>query len=340
MRRTRLRAGLVFAVVALAIGVGAASTADPAAAWAQEPALASVSIQIGGTVQTLQTRATTVADLLRESGIAVHVGDYVSPALDVPLSTGLTVVYRRSRPVTIVAGKQTYRTHSADASVAQLLADEQIALGPDDIVTPSLGAALPKSGIVRVVRVRTWQRMSRTHIAHATLYRLDPHTPFGRSRVASRGSDGIRVTIVSFAQYDGGRIRKSVRSYVARRPRERIVDDGLRSQGAYGVIDRFALTRYGYIAASRVRMVATAYTAHCTGCSGRTAIGLPAGPGIVAVDPHVIPLGSHLYIPGYGFAIAGDTGGDIVGNRVDLGFASYGAALRFGRREVTVYTLK
>ena len=71
-----------------------------------------------------------------------------------------------------------------------------------------------------------------------------------------------------------------------------------------------------------------------------TAIGRRAGHGIVAVDPRLIPLGTHLYIPGYGMAIAGDTGGDIVGHRIDLGFDSTRDAMLFGRRDITVYRLK
>ena len=81
------------------------------------------------------------------------------------------------------------------------------------------------------------------------------------------------------------------------------------------------------------------WAANCYGCSGRTASGQHAGHGIVAVDPSVIPLGSHLYIPGYGQAIAGDTGGAIHGNRVDLGFNNAADAMQFGRRAVTVYVL-
>jgi 3D (Asp-Asp-Asp) domain-containing protein len=86
-------------------------------------------------------------------------------------------------------------------------------------------------------------------------------------------------------------------------------------------------------------MIATAYTANCYGCSGYTKLGNRAGHGIVAVDPAVIPQGSHLYIPGYGSAVAGDTGGAIRGNRVDLGFNSNADAMQFGRRSVTVYVL-
>jgi len=53
---------------------------------------------------------------------------------------------------------------------------------------------------------------------------------------------------------------------------------------------------------------------------GITATGVPVTKGIVAVDPNVIPLGTRLYIPGYGFAVAGDTGGGIVGDMIDLGY--------------------
>jgi len=90
-----------------------------------------------------------------------------------------------------------------------------------------------------------------------------------------------------------------------------------------------------------MRMLATAYTAYCGGrCSGRTALGWAAGYGIVAVDPRVIPLRSRLYIPGYGYAVAGDTGGSIRGSRIDLGFNTYRDAREFGRRDVTVYILQ
>ena len=68
-------------------------------------------------------------------------------------------------------------------------------------------------------------------------------------------------------------------------------------------------------------------------------IPVPAVRGVVAVDPDVIPLGTRLFIPGYGEAVAADTGGAIVGNRIDLVMDSYGEAMDFGRRDVTVYVL-
>jgi 3D (Asp-Asp-Asp) domain-containing protein len=89
-------------------------------------------------------------------------------------------------------------------------------------------------------------------------------------------------------------------------------------------------------------MVATAYTANSAQAypTGRTATGLPARYGVVAVDPRVIPLGAHLFIEGYGAAIAADTGGAIVGNRIDLCMDSYQRAISWGRQPVRVYVLR
>ncbi|MYL48555.1 LysM peptidoglycan-binding domain-containing protein [Halobacillus litoralis] len=88
---------------------------------------------------------------------------------------------------------------------------------------------------------------------------------------------------------------------------------------------------------------ATAYTAYCTGCSGVTATGidLRANPDqkVIAVDPSVIPLGSKVYVEGYGTAIAGDTGGAINGNRIDIFMPSREDALDFGRKSVKVQVL-
>lgn len=72
----------------------------------------------------------------------------------------------------------------------------------------------------------------------------------------------------------------------------------------------------------KMTVFSTSYDKNCAGCSKTTATGLPTGFGVVAVDPKVIPLGTKLYIPGYGEAVAGDTGGNIKGAKIDLGFDS------------------
>ena len=86
-------------------------------------------------------------------------------------------------------------------------------------------------------------------------------------------------------------------------------------------------------------MSASAYSAEDPGNTAYTARGNLLRRGYVSVDPDVIPLGTKLYIEGYGYAVADDTGGAIVGNRIDLAMDSHGEAINFGLRTVKVYVL-
>ncbi len=186
----------------------------------------------------------------------------------------------------------------------------------------------------------TWEGVEHRSIAPKTVHRLASNLAPGTAKVLAHGHSGQVDVYVRYAQRDGGPVRRTVVwSNVVRPAHARIVAEGI----GYSSLDGFGalgLARMAYIAESALRMVATAYTANCGGCGGMTAIGRRAGHGIVAVDPRIIPLGTRLYIPGYGAAVAGDTGGNIVGNRIDLGFDSLRDALLFGRRDITVYRLK
>lgn len=96
-------------------------------------------------------------------------------------------------------------------------------------------------------------------------------------------------------------------------------------------------------AGKEMTVSATAYTAYCAGCSGitRTGIDLRSNPNqkVIAVDPSVIPLGSKVWVEGYGTAIAGDTGGAIKGNKIDLFMPNRSDAIAFGRKQVKVKIL-
>jgi 3D (Asp-Asp-Asp) domain-containing protein len=92
-----------------------------------------------------------------------------------------------------------------------------------------------------------------------------------------------------------------------------------------------------------ITVEATAYTANCEGCSGttKTGIDLKENPDkkVIAVDPDVIPLGSKVHVEGYGEAIAGDIGGAIKGNRIDVFIPSNSQAKQWGRKDVQVKIL-
>ncbi len=88
-----------------------------------------------------------------------------------------------------------------------------------------------------------------------------------------------------------------------------------------------------------IPVIATAYTRYDEGCGEYTYRGSYLRRGLVAVDPNIIPLGTRLYVPGYGDALADDIGGAIQGNRIDLAMDTLDEAFDYGRREVTVYVL-
>jgi 3D (Asp-Asp-Asp) domain-containing protein len=185
--------------------------------------------------------------------------------------------------------------------------------------------------------VVTWELVEHRSIAPQIVSRLTPALAPGSSKIIARGTPGVLEVRMRYAQRDGGPVHRSVLwTSVERVSHARIVGIGIGNSP----LTEFEAHGAARMAYGAMEMVATAYTASCGGCDGMTAIGHRAGHGIVAVDPRVIPLGTRLYIPGYGPAIAGDTGGAIIGHRIDLGFDSWRDAMLFGRRDVTVYRLK
>jgi 3D (Asp-Asp-Asp) domain-containing protein len=322
---------------------------DPHAATAESRAEETTSrapvavnlVQRGGAPAHVFSAAPTVGAFLQERGIAVAAGDFVSPGPDVALSDGMTVEYRPAVEVTVIVGKERRSLRSTAPTVAALLRGEGIRLGPHDKIYLRLTDRLSAGTLIRVVRVAAWTAKIRQRIAATLESRFDSALRPGTARVIARGRSGERELTVKYTQTGGARpVHAVVASRILRAPRPRIVAKGIGEYAAFARLAQRGFEGTIHLARSAMSMLASAYTARCAGCSGWTAIGAHAGHGIVAVDPSVIPLGTRLFIPGYGRAIAGDTGGAIRGRRIDLGFNSLTDALRFGRRRVKVYVLR
>jgi 3D (Asp-Asp-Asp) domain-containing protein len=227
------------------------------------------------------------------------------------------------------------------ATVGDLLKSQSIVLNPRDEVSPALRKAPRAHETIRIVRVTARTAGIREKNPAPVHHRLDSTLPDGASRTVFVGSPGLRLTTVRVIRRDAARPQRDrLASRILREPRARIVFDGI---GRYMALARHVKRRYeskNPSAGRRRRMIATAYTAACDGCSGITVTGVHAGHGIVAVDPRFIPLGTRLYVPGYGRALAADIGGAIQGRRIDLCFDSMPEARRFGRREIVVYVLR
>ena len=88
-----------------------------------------------------------------------------------------------------------------------------------------------------------------------------------------------------------------------------------------------------------IRVEATAYSSAEPGLSAYTALGTICQRGVIATDPYVIPLGTRVFIPGYGYAVAEDTGGAIVGHKIDVAFDTVAECYEFGRQFIDIYIL-
>jgi 3D (Asp-Asp-Asp) domain-containing protein len=309
-----------------------------------KPAPHAIRLLRDGEQQELRTSVATVGDLLQEQGITAGPDDTLTPSADTPLSDGLLVTYRSAVSITLVVSGARETMMSSAPDVATLLAQRQIILGPQDRLVVAPTDALEAGMTVRVIHVTEWARRVREKIAPIVEHRLSLALAPSASKVVSRGAPTIRERLIRYRQIDNEpRFQKTIiESRIVSKGKPKVVLSGFLAYERYAALAKRGFEGTIRLANSAFHMLATAYTANCAGCSGSgmTATGMRAGHGIVAVDPRVIPLGTRLYIKGYGQAIAGDTGGAIRGNRIDLGFDSIADAMTFGTREVHVYILR
>ncbi|MGB9619117.1 MAG: G5 domain-containing protein [Armatimonadota bacterium] len=240
-----------------------------------------------------------------------------------------------SATVTIESEGLRREFRTTQLTVGAVLKEAGVDVGPNDLVTPSLTERVRDGTKISVVRIRYELETVTEPIEYDTVKTFSRSIPAGRVREIRPGEVGQKV-VRCRVRYENDKpvSRTIVGTEITKNPVNRVVCIG--SRGRY--------TSRGAFRTRRVLiMQATAYDPGPRSCgryaTGRTACGLQAGYGVAAVDPCVIPLGTHLYIEGYGHAVAADRGRSIKSNRIDLGFPTYREAIRFGRKTVTVHVL-
>jgi 3D (Asp-Asp-Asp) domain-containing protein len=166
-------------------------------------------------------------------------------------------------------------------------------------------------------------------IPFKTIERPNSKMALGTKKVVQEGQNGISSLFYKNVYHGSELIEtKFVEEKVTVPVQNKIVE-----YGTTGITHGHAYTK-------SIKAKVTAYTPYDAGCNGITATGTTAKKGVIAVDPKVIPLGTRVYIPGYGVATAEDTGGAIKGNRVDVCYMSKNEAFSWGVRNVPVYILQ
>ncbi len=290
----------------------------------------------GRLVQVDCPRGSSVEKILSAAGVELYSGDYVKPDLNSIAEAGSMIVVDRAVPVLILVDGTKTEMKSRGTYVRDAVEESGAGSSPSDLITPAPDVELSEGMSIAIARVSEETVSKQVSVPFKVEHHEDTTLELGISKVVQKGQQGLKEVVTCLSKLDGKVVStKTVSERIVKQPVTQIV-----AVGTIGVVSRGGHTiRFK----KAFESVATAYTPgpESTGASadGYTATGLRAGFGIVAVDPRVIPLGSRLYVDGYGFAVAGDTGGAIKGMRIDVCFESVSEAIRWGRKKVKVYVL-
>jgi uncharacterized protein YabE (DUF348 family) len=276
----------------------------------------------GGVAVTLYTTQPTVGEALLAQDILLYLGDRVMPSLGSRVLAGMRIYIERSTPVVISVDGATVRTRTQRTTVGDVLAQEGLALMGKDYSLPASNMPLAEDMRIRVVRVREESEIEQQLIPFETKWVPDPDMRIDTQQLVQSGGSGVIKSRYRVTYENGQEISNLLEDeWVDHPPSDKII--------AYGtqVIVQTLDTPDGPFEYWRhFRVLATSYSAATSGKAkddpryGITRTGLKAGYGIIAVDPKVIPLWSEVYVPSYGTAVAGDTGGSVLGRHIDLGF--------------------
>ena len=269
----------------------------------------------------------TVLGALQASHIRFSLKDSISPRLSAPLNSRIQI--RQAIPVLVNTAHEQLKVWTADYRVGSVLNHLSIKVTPRDIVKPPVSAMIRARSTITVIQ-RWWEHKTSTvSLPFGVQHQADPNLAEGQSEVVRYGQDGTERLVKSVLMQNGQPVTQRTQSKVVRQPIAEVI--------AYGT--KRLVSRGGPVVnfVRSIAMIATAYWPDPSWSTGITATGTKAQFGVAAVDPSVIPLGTHLYIPGYGPAVAADTGGAIVGDRIDLCFNDAYQAINWGVRPVTVY---
>jgi uncharacterized protein YabE (DUF348 family) len=283
------------------------------------------------------TTSKTVKDFLKEQNIILNEHDEVQPSLNAALKKGMDITVKRAVSLTLLDGGVKKETWSTSTTVADFLTQQGVSLTELDRVEPALEDKVMENGTINVIRVEKVTDVVEEPISYAVVTNKDENLETGTEKVITEGQEGLISKEYEVTLENG----KEVSRVVLNEKKLKDKQDKVVSVGTKAKPIQVASRGSGN--GKEIYVTSTAYTASCNGCSGTTATGvnLHANPNakVIAVDPRVIPLGSKVYVDGYGYAIASDTGGAIKGNKIDVFFPSKSDAYRWGRKTVKIKVL-
>ncbi|MEZ0536852.1 G5 domain-containing protein [Caldicellulosiruptoraceae bacterium PP1] len=298
-----------------------------------------VSLTLDGKTYFYSTIKSDVKGFLEEKNISLSNDDYINVSLNDPIKENMSILIKRAFDVKVIDNQNSQIIKMTSGVVEDALKKAGIKLETNDKVNLPLSETLKPNLIIKITRINQKIISEESKIPFSVEKRLNYRMEFGKEMVVQEGKEGVLKKTYQITYENNKEVsKKFLKSEIVKKPISKIVE--------VGTIRWFKTSRGEVVRYRKVySMIATAYelSPNDTGKSpshpdyAKTATGHRVQRGVVAVDPRVIPLGTRLYVEGYGFARALDTGSAIKGNRIDV-FVEKNAE-QYGRRRVNVYIL-
>lgn len=298
-----------------------------------------LTVSIDGIDETFVTYKGTVRDVLQEKGIEVNSKDKLQPSIETRVSEKDLIKLKKAVPVEISSNGVQIEVLTAEDTVDEMLEKEKDILeekgiefdqSKDETSIP-VDSKIEDGLKVQIVSVDVKEVVESEKINFNTVIEKDSSLEKSVKKVKSEGSDGEKEIRYLVTYKDGVEISREVKSTkIISEPKNKVVVEGTGTFYA----SRGSSTNEKI--KKKLLCSATAYSGSGSTASGRRLNRDSNGISTIAVDPSVIPLGSKVYIEGYGYAVAADTGTSIKGNKIDVYFNEYDEACRWGLKKVNL----
>lgn len=302
-------------------------------------------VSIDNEESTFVTYKSSVDEVLKENGIEVNEKDKVEPSLNSKVRKNEVIKLKKAVPVEIVAGGSEIQINTAEDTVEDMLDVEDDYLKENGIdfdksvdeISCDLSDKVEEGLSIQLTKVETKDLVEKEQIAFDTVIEKDEDLDSSVKKVKQEGVNGEKEITYKVVYKDGVETKREVKSTkTLSQPVNKVVVQGTAliyaSRGANG--ESVSIKGKKQISCS-----ATAYSGGALTCTGTQPSRNVNGISTIAVDPSVIPLGTKVFVDGYGYAIASDTGGAIKGNKVDLYLNSSSECNSWGRRNVNVLVI-
>ena len=293
-----------------------------------------ITVVADGQTTTISTRALTTKGALEEAGIVLGQSDGYDILNSSRLEDGSRIEVIRAMPIKVWRNGRATDYSIGRKTVKEALDAMGISYGGNKVY-PALSSPVTPGMTINILGQDSEVQTAVKEIPYAVKLKNNDNLPRGRRNVISPGKNGQAKVTYKVVNVGSRQFNREVCQEVITPAVAEIVEVGT------GANVNMLETSRGFVRYKNVRqMEATAYTLAEGNGDGVTSIGIVPYHGIIAVDPSEIPYGTKVYIPGYGFAMAGDCGGAIRGNRIDLFMDSYNDAIQWGRGTVDMYILE